>query len=381
MKLVIHDLDPNKWDLIRDSYQDCEVISDNGTIRPCNGCFSCWDRTPGQCVIKDGYQYMGKKIHDAEEVIVISHYTYGGFSGFVKNVFDRSLGYVLPQFEFVNGESHHRKRYNENKPFTFIFYGSKLSEEQKRNAERYVKAVCANVRSHVKEVIFNESEEETENRTDGKYTGKGKTVLLLASQRPVKGNSATLAAKLAAYMNTETETVALAGYLNNMSALVEKLKEAPRIVICTPLYVDGLPSQLIRLLEVFQQEYQGCPKKIYLLANMGLYEESQLVNLFEAVKQWCGVMKFEYAGGLGVTAGEVIGVVMKQIPLKAGPALNVYRALKRLADAIDLETDIDDMFVRPLMISGKMFVKIADASWDINAKKNGLKREDLFRQL
>ena len=48
---------------------------------------------------------------------------------------------------------------------------------------------------------------------------------------------------------------------------------------------------------------------------------------------------------------------------------------------IDLETKIDDMFVRPLLISGKMFIKNADASWDINAKKNGLKREDLFRQL
>ena len=54
------------------------------------------------------------------EVVVISKYTYGGFSGSVKGVFDRCLGYVLPQFEITKGETHHKKRFDEDKPFTFI---------------------------------------------------------------------------------------------------------------------------------------------------------------------------------------------------------------------------------------------------------------------
>ena len=140
-------------------YDGGDIVTDNGNIRPCVGCFSCWNRDPGRCAIKDGYDNMGVRIHHADEVVVISRYTYGGFSGSVKNVFDRCLGYVLPQFEIAGGETHHQKRYDEDKPFTFIFYGHKLSEDEKNSAVRYVTAVCANIRGHVNDVIFRECEE------------------------------------------------------------------------------------------------------------------------------------------------------------------------------------------------------------------------------
>ena len=154
--LVIHDLIPEKWEGIKKDYEGWETVSDNGTIKPCIGCFGCWKKTPGCCVVKDGYENMGALIHHADGVTVISRYTFGGFSGFVKNVFDRSLAYVLPQFEISGGESHHQKRYAEDKPFTFIFYGKDLSEYEKNCARRYVTAVCANIRGHVKDVVFRE---------------------------------------------------------------------------------------------------------------------------------------------------------------------------------------------------------------------------------
>ena len=120
MNLVIHDLRTEEWNKVCSRYTGWHVISDQGSIRPCAGCFCCWNKTPGQCVIKDGYENMGALLHAADEVHVISRYTYGGFSSFVKNVFDRSLGYVLPQFEVINNETHHKKRYAEDNPFTFI---------------------------------------------------------------------------------------------------------------------------------------------------------------------------------------------------------------------------------------------------------------------
>ena len=156
MKLVIHDLSAEEWNRIKADYEGDRIVSDLGTIRPCVGCFCCWNKTPGQCVIKDGYENMAELIHHADEVVVISRYTYGGFSGFVKNVFDRSLGYVLPQFEIINGETHHKKRYDDDKAFTFIFYGQDLTEEERSSAKQYVRAVCTNLRGSVKEVIFRE---------------------------------------------------------------------------------------------------------------------------------------------------------------------------------------------------------------------------------
>ncbi|MBO7677165.1 MAG: flavodoxin family protein, partial [Erysipelotrichaceae bacterium] len=174
MKLVIHDLNKEKWQKIADQYEGSTIISDDGTIQPCIGCFGCWNKTPGKCVIKDGYDDMGYLIHHSDEVVVISRYTYGGFSGFVKNVFDRCLGYVLPHFELVKGQSHHKKRYEEDKPYTFIFYGHDLSEEDKNDAIRYVNAVCTNLRTHVKDVQFIEEAEEPSQRiiTEDKQSDK-----------------------------------------------------------------------------------------------------------------------------------------------------------------------------------------------------------------
>ena len=105
MKLLIHDYPPEEFAPLAERYAGWDVISDDGTIRPCVGCFGCWVKTPGQCVIHDGYETNARRLHEAEEVVVCTKWTYGGFSPFVKNVFDRSIGVVLPFFELVDGET------------------------------------------------------------------------------------------------------------------------------------------------------------------------------------------------------------------------------------------------------------------------------------
>lgn len=63
-------------------------------IKPCMGCFSCWTKTPGQCVIKDDMQALYKKI-EATDVIIESFplYFFGIPSGF-KAVVDRFLPFM-----------------------------------------------------------------------------------------------------------------------------------------------------------------------------------------------------------------------------------------------------------------------------------------------
>ena len=380
MSLLVHDLSPEEWARVSREYDGWDIVSDNGSIRPCVGCFSCWNRDPGRCALKDGYDNMGARIRHADEVTVISRYTYGGFSGFVKNVFDRCLSYVLPQFEVTGGETHHQKRYDEDKPFTFIFYGHDLSDDEKASARRYVTAVCANIRGHVKEVIFRECEEmPLPEKTVGRASGK--TVLLNGSMRSRNGNSAKLAKQLAAKLNKEAESIDLKDYLKDLSGLVKKLEEAHAIVFCIPLYVDGLPSQVIRLMEKFEQEYSGGKKKIYVLANMGLYESSQLVNLFSAVTQWSRRMGFDYCGGLGVSAGELLGGLMEMIPFGKGPIKRTSEGMDLLARAINSESKTYDIYAEPNGFPKWLFIRIANINWDRTAKKNGIDPKELYRQL
>ena len=235
MKLVIHDLSREEWDRIQGEYEGWTVVSDDGSIRPCTGCFGCWNRTPGTCVVRDGYENMGLLIHRAEEVLVISRYRYGGFSGFVKNIFDRCLGYVLPQFELVGGETHHRRRYDEDKPFRFLFYGPALTEAQKDSAREYVRAVCANIRGHVREVSFRDCAREEPSARSAAPCTPGRTVLLIASMRGARANSAKLARELEKLLPQESETVLLGKHLRDLDGLAAALADAEKIVFCTPL--------------------------------------------------------------------------------------------------------------------------------------------------
>ena len=381
MNLVIHDLNPAEWKLVEHDYEGWTVISDNGLIRPCVGCFHCWNKTPGVCVMKDGFENMGQLIHRTDEVVVISRYTYGGFSGFVKNVIDRCLGYVLPQFEIVGCETHHRKRYEETKPFTFIFRAPPLTKEEKACAGRYVRALCANFRGYVKAILFREEPRELLPATVRPACTSGRTVLLVGSMRGLKGNSGKLARKLAESLTKEPEIVTIQSYIKDLSSLVSLLEDVETLVLCMPLYVDGVPSQMIRLMELFEQAYKGGSKKIYLLANMGLYESCQLQSLFGAVKQWCVKMSFSYCGGLGISAGELLGELMVHVPFHIGATKKAADGMKRLAKAVNSGSMLADIFAEPYAFPRALYIAIANLSWNRTARANGLRPGDLVRRL
>ena len=269
MKLLIHDLNEKEWNEAAEQYRDYEVISGRGSITPCTGCFGCWLKNPGQCVMQDGYENMGELIHRADEVTVISRYTYGGFSSCVKNVLDRSIGWVLPYFEVVEGEMHHRKRYPEEKPFTFIFRGSAFTAEEKEKAKAYTEAVCRNLRGRVKELAFVPCEPEPEQAAETPVScNPEKIILLNGSLRGEEANTRKFLGKLSESL--------VKGEIVNLSAArtdetVRTLLSAGTLVLGMPMYVDGIPSQVLRVMERLEQN-PGARKRIYVVAKMGLYD-------------------------------------------------------------------------------------------------------------
>ncbi len=120
MKVIVHDLDPEVFLKAFPGLKNCEdvriIAETHGTMKKCIGCLGCWVKTPKHCIIQDSYNEMPTQLEE-DEKIIISRCVYGGYSRFVKNVFDRSIGSNTPFFEIRNGELKHVGRENKDNRF------------------------------------------------------------------------------------------------------------------------------------------------------------------------------------------------------------------------------------------------------------------------
>ena len=157
-RLILYDIETENVEKFTNMDMDT-LIDANKIHQYCVGCFQCWLKTPGTCVIKDGFQDMGKLLSEADEFIVISKATFGSYSSAVKNVLDRSISYVMPFFEIRNGEMHHGERYSNELKITAVFYGE-MTEAEKQTATNLVKANALNLNAVFGKVHFVEYKED-----------------------------------------------------------------------------------------------------------------------------------------------------------------------------------------------------------------------------
>ncbi len=98
-------------------------------IATCMGCFGCWLKTPGICILGDKGQDIAKKVIQSHLMVLVTQITFGGYSYHLKKMVDRFIPNVLPFFINVDGEIHHQKRYEKNPDILAIGYLSQNDPE------------------------------------------------------------------------------------------------------------------------------------------------------------------------------------------------------------------------------------------------------------
>lgn len=157
MRVILHDLTEKMWEKLHMELKEGdEVVSGSGKEKFCTGCFGCWLKTPGRCVIPDAFQCMGEKLAKAEELIIISRCSFGSYSSAVKNILDRSISYISPFFVIRKGEMHHKPRYKNSLTVSALFYGPDITDDEKETARRLVEANALNMNGRVGSVRFME---------------------------------------------------------------------------------------------------------------------------------------------------------------------------------------------------------------------------------
>ncbi len=102
----------------------------NMNIKHCTGCWTCWWKTPGQCTLKDDATSVFQSVINSNMVIFASPIMAGFTSSLLKTLQDRLIVLLHPYIELVQGECHHRKRYEQYPDFGLL-----LSKDADSDAE------------------------------------------------------------------------------------------------------------------------------------------------------------------------------------------------------------------------------------------------------
>lgn len=129
---------------------------DRDDVSPCIGCFGCWIKTPGECVIKDNMIDINKKIISSDVVIFITPIIFGQYSCNIKNVVDRTLGKNLPFFKKFNGRTGHPARY-EKYPVQYVI--GCLDKDQEEDKKTFLNT-HNKYRRDIKKVYISTNEED-----------------------------------------------------------------------------------------------------------------------------------------------------------------------------------------------------------------------------
>lgn len=122
-------------------------------IANCMGCFRCWTKTPGKCVIRDDATAVYPCIAKSNKVIYVSKLKYGGYDSVMKTMLERAIPIQQAFIRIHNDETHHVQRAVTPKQATIIAYGD-IDEEERNIFRNLVARNASNMSFESYNIIF-----------------------------------------------------------------------------------------------------------------------------------------------------------------------------------------------------------------------------------
>ena len=92
--------------------------------------------------------------------------------------------------------------------------------------------------------------------------------------------------------------------------ILKQLPEAQTVVFGIPLYVDGIPSHVLRFMEKMEAfcRENGLHLRVYCIANNGFIEGKQNEPLMQCFEHFCSRAGLFWGGGVGIGGGVMLNV-------------------------------------------------------------------------
>ena len=106
-----------------------EKTLERDSLAFCRGCFDCWVKTPGECIMKDGIVEINRACMTSDVVVYLCPIVFGQFSANMKSAIDRWLPNMLPFFTTrKDGSTMHTPRYESYSKLIMLGFSENLSE-------------------------------------------------------------------------------------------------------------------------------------------------------------------------------------------------------------------------------------------------------------
>lgn len=249
------------------------------SITACIGCWNCWLKTPGQCVMKDEMAASYPNYISSDTVILLIDTAQGFINHLSKAFIDRTIPHYHPYIQIINGECHHVARYKGYPDLVFFYDTEGLTSQEDQVIEDYLYRTAYHFKSRAYRIVNQGRLElhplesrQAKNQAIAFASVKpiDKLVIYNGSPRRRASNSALILKKAVEALGDKVEIRDLkqGDKWEEWAAAFENDKHT---MFFMPLYVHAMPSHVMGFIE----KLQASEGSISFFIQSGFPESSQ----------------------------------------------------------------------------------------------------------
>ncbi len=270
------------------------------SIKACIGCWTCWLKTPGRCVMHDQMAEIYPDYMNSDKVILLMDTAQGFINHQAKAFLDRTIPHYHPYIHMVDGECHHVTRYASYPDIIFYFDAEGLSVQEEqvvedhlyRTAYHFCSKAFRMVKNNGLKILPLESRKAKNRLVEIASTDPmEKLVIYNGSPRRNGGNSALILSKIAQILGDRVEVRDLKSR-EKWAQWAEAFKTEKDVMFFMPLYVHAMPSHVMGFFEKLSAS-QGT---LSFFVQSGFPESSQSFYLEAYLEQFASKLGRIYLG-------------------------------------------------------------------------------------
>lgn len=349
-------------------------------IEPCIGCWSCWLKTPGLCVMKDQMAASYPDYVNSDTVILLLDTAQGFINHQGKAFLDRTIPHFHPYIDLVQGECHHVARYESYPDLVFYYESEGLTHQEETVIEDYLVRMAFHFKSNAFRLVgdgrlqvkpLKNRKAKNHALVFGSTDPMERLVIYNGSPRRRDSNSALILEEVQKTLGKRVEIRDLK-LEEQWEQWAEAFAEERHAMFFMPLYVHAMPSHVMG----FMEKLQASEGSISFFVQSGFPESSQSHYLEAYFEQLSMRLERTYLGT--AIKGGMEGLQMRPEKGQKSMIAPLVKAVETLVLTGKFNTTHIRQLARPVRFGGGMQIlfkllgkKLINSFWDQKLKANG----------